>query len=140
MFFEVGFEFQQISFKSLVGLYYFSFILGVNAGVVIVHAVLLHEKGDDKGRAPGHSHLAMDDDIMVLKHGLDISMGLIKVRIYALILVVLQVNPFAVLYGSLLNLFLDAVVVVGPLIDDTQHTVDLQVGDQIRLVKHIHST
>lgn len=82
----------------------------------------------------------MDQDIVFLEHGLDISMSLIKVRVDAFVLVVLQVDPFAMFNHSLLYLFLNAVVVVGPLVNNAQHAVDFQVSNKIRLVKDIYTT
>jgi hypothetical protein len=121
-------------------LHYFSLIFGVDAGIVVVHPVLLHQEGDDEGGTSGHAHLAVDQHVVVLEHGLDVSMGLVEVGVDAFVLIVLQVYPLAVLNSSLLDLFPDAVVVVGPLVDDAQHAVDPQIGDQIGLVEGIDAT
>lgn len=121
-------------------MHYFSLILRVDAGIVIVHPVLLHQEGDDEGGASGHAHLAVDKHVVVLKHGLDVSMSLVEVGVDAFILIVLQVDPLVVLDHSLLDLFPDAVVVVGPLVDDAEHAVDLETGDQIGLVEDVDAT
>lgn len=77
---------------------------------------------------------------MVLEHGLDVSMGLVEVGVDAFVFVVLQVDPLAVLDRSLFDLFPNTIVVVGPLVDDAQRAVNLQVSNQIEPVKDIDTT
>jgi hypothetical protein len=61
----------------------------------------------------------VNQDIVVLKHGLDISMGIIKMRINTGLLVIFEVDPLAMLDLGLLDLFLHTVVIESPLVNDT---------------------
>ena len=119
MFSQILFKFNQIFLKSFVRLHNFSLIFCKNSCTMIIHAIFLHQERNHKRRTSRHSHLAMNKHIMILEHVLDICMGKVKVRVNLFVFIVLQVNPFMVLYLDLLNLFFDFIVVKGPLVNNT---------------------
>jgi hypothetical protein len=93
---------------------------------MIIHAILLHEEGDDEGGTSGHPHLAVNEDIMIGEHGLDVGVSLIEVRIYAHFLIIFEIDPLAMLYLISLDLVLHAKGVVCTLVYYAQHAVYLQ--------------
>lgn len=77
---------------------------------------------------------------MVGQHGLDIGMSLVQVRVDAHVLGVLDVDPLVVGHPSLLEFGLNRVVAVGPVIDDGQHAIDLQLLEIVQPIEHINTT
>jgi hypothetical protein len=124
---EVSLEFDQIFFESLVGFYNFPLFLGVDASVMIVHSVFLHEEGNDEGRASRHAHLAVNQDIMFSQHRFNVRVSIVKMGVDVCFFIILQINPLAVFYLIIFNLLLDAVALVGPFVDDAQHAINLQL-------------
>ena len=137
---QVLLKLEQIPLKSLVRLYDAALALRENARLVVIHAVFLHQEGDDEGRAAGHAHLAMHEHVVVDQHGFDVGVRLVQVRVDAHVFGVLDVDPLAVADARLLELGLNRVVVVGPVVDDSQHAIDLQLLEVVHPIKDINAT
>lgn len=82
----------------------------------------------------------MDKDIVILKHRLDVCMRPIQMWINVGILIVLQINPLAMLDLSLLYFLLDSIVVVRPLINNAHNTVDLVLIQYFEFIEDIYPT
>lgn len=114
------------------------FGLGVDVGVVVVFSILLHESSDDEGRTAGHVGLAVEEDVVLRQHVLDVALGRIEVGEDVGGIEVFQVNPFAVLDLEPAQLLFDAEGVVGEFVDNAYHTVNPQILDQISVIESIN--
>lgn len=82
----------------------------------------------------------MHQYVVIDQHGLDISVSFVKMRVDAHILGVLNVDPLAVLDAFFLDLRSNLVVVIGPVINDSEHAIYLQPLHNVQLIKDVNST
>lgn len=104
------------------------------------HPEFFHQKGNDKGRASGDTHLAMYEHVVILQLVSDEGVGVLKMRVDAFFFDVLQVYPFMMIYPMAFDLMLHLEVIVSPLINDCQHAVDTQIFSHFWVLKNIDPT
>lgn len=114
--------------------------LGVDLNIMVVFTMLLHEGSDDEGGVAGHVGLDVQEDVVLWEHVLDVGLGGIKMGEDVGLIKILQVNPLAVLDLVFPQFLLDAVGVMGKFINNAYHTVDVEIFDEICVIKRIDPT
>lgn len=97
VFLEVAFEILQLFIELSFWLNDTSLTFGIDMSFMEIHLFLLHELSDDKERASGRFGLTVYKDVVFFDHGSDVRVDVIKMGVYAIRVIILKINPLAVL-------------------------------------------